>query len=760
MDDVTTKTNTNANANTISFTRILDIVGIIAFCFTLFYGGAGWGTLLLCLGLMMGLEFWFRFRENLFLTPYRLMLLSPLLLIKYSSITDFRIRTLSFFFLVYVFNVALKKSKREWRFSLSNAKPFQVWLTAFLIFALVSTFLFYKGLHLSGDEPHYLMISQSLTDDGDFDLKNNFQDKTYYAFLPIDLRFHGGEYDGKMLSFHLPGVSFLLVPFYWLYKVMGAPLPPALFFRLAAAVINAFFALCLFYLLKMTFPGKEVTKFWLFMLAVFPLVFHGVHLYPELPGATLMMAGVLFALGEKKNYWLAGVFLALVPWFHVKYIPALGILGLAIVYDILKPLKPFKLDKEKTKRLLVLFSVPLISMVLLVIYSKTLYGSYSPTNIFPKESYWSVPWLLRLKVFLAYFLDQRDGLLFYSPLFFLFFFSFKNRMSGSNRKTMSNTAPVHPVASMVPNKYLFLSIAFVYIFFHAFTTVRGAYSPAGRPLMFVSWVFILFLGHFYFNLPDEREFSGRRFIYRLLAGLGVFVTIWLFYYPLFIYQPVFAGTVERPSGLNLFLGGDFVHLWDLFPSFLTSPKSGHPANLVWVGLLIVLLLVFYLKPFRRNKSTKTSEGRFDSKKILVPLTLMLFLGVAFLYSFYPHVHLIPKNKHTDKVISFYNNSRNFRYVEEQEGFRIKPGNAYDIFIDLKMVMEKEVTFRFTHTDVNRVVCRNGKRLLFSSNGKKQSEFNLNLLSLKALWVGNKKVAHIGFETTASTDNSYLWLEIR
>lgn len=57
------------------------------------------------------------------------------------------------------------------------------------------------------------MITQSLLQDGDFDLKNNVQEKTYLDYIPVEVRFHGGIVNRRYLSFHLPGVSFLMLPF-------------------------------------------------------------------------------------------------------------------------------------------------------------------------------------------------------------------------------------------------------------------------------------------------------------------------------------------------------------------------------------------------------------------------------------------------------------------------------------------------------------------------------------------------------------------
>jgi hypothetical protein len=262
--------------------------------------------------------------------------------------------------------------------------------------------------------------------------------------------------------------------------------------------------------------------------------------------------------------------------------------------------------------------------------------------------------------------------------------------------------------------------------------------------------------------PGTNENQHQRFAQHIgppchgvLLGLSFFVLVWLFYYPLFMYQPVFAGSVERASGFNLFLGSDFIHLWELFPSFLTKPPSSHPANFVWIGILLAGLLLYYLKPLKIIKKPVLTQPT-----AVIPFILFLFF--AFLYCFFPHVHLVSQNKHIDEVISFYNNSRNFRYVAEKKGFRIKSGNNYDIFIDRKMVRKDKVTFHFTHMDVNDVTIRNGKRLLFrlKNIGKKEVSLDLQLSSLKTLKVKNKLVSHIGIETQSSQKDSYLWLEIK
>src|SRR5919201_4441008 len=39
----------------------------------------------------------------------------------------------------------------------------------------------------TGDEPHYLIMTQSLLRDGDFDLRNNYEQKDYLEYYPYAL---------------------------------------------------------------------------------------------------------------------------------------------------------------------------------------------------------------------------------------------------------------------------------------------------------------------------------------------------------------------------------------------------------------------------------------------------------------------------------------------------------------------------------------------------------------------------------------------
>lgn len=689
------------------------VAGAAALVVTLIVGNPGWPVLLLCALFILVPEWFYRFRTQPF-TPYPLLLLSPALLLVYSSRGDFTVRVLTFVMLL-MFTAAAAASGSRLQFSLARWRLGAVWLLAFIVLAGAAFVLQQRRVHLSGDEPHFLMISQSVVDDGDFDLKNNIEQKTYFRYLPVEIEFHGGVYQGKWLSYHMPGVSFLMVPFYWLYAKMNGVVPPQLFFRLAAALVNSFFALGLFLLLRRRYPRSDTGGLWLFFLLTFPLLFHAVHLYPELPAGAFLLFAVLAVEGQRPAYGRAGLFLALTWWFHVKYYPALGIFALIVAWRLLK---------ERNVGGLLRFALPsALSMGLLALYCHQVYGFLSPTNIFPAANYAAIPHSLQWGTWAAFFFDQRDGLLFYAPIFFFLF-------AGLSRGWSRHKSAV--------------ALLFLYTALHAFTTIRGAYSPAARPLMFLIWVPMLLVAEYRYGEDAPRG----RFFFRLGGALTLFVTLWMLYHPLLEYQPVTAATTERASSLLRFFGSDTIDLPSFFPSFLkiVGANRGYIPNYVWL-LGALLLLIFGLR--RRTRQSMVRPG-------LVALGLV---AATALLCIFPHLYLLPSQRQAAASTVFYNRSRNFVYNPEGDIFRLKCGESYDLYFDPAAGRADALTLRFTNPEAGRWELYNGRRRLFSGDPSRP-EVTLSLRSLPSFPHRGRRLVHIGLETRAAGPSRFLFLTMR
>ena len=691
-----------------------NLAGLTVLLLTLIFGKAGLPLILLIFAVLIAMEHLFRFRCTAKITLYWFFLFSPLLLIQYASIPDFRLRIITFVMLAYIVGYSAQGGNRKFAGFLDRAGPGKIYLVALLIFALAACLLYVNGVHLSGDEPHYLMITQSLVKDRDFDLKNNVEQKTYFQFLPVEMPPHLKQRQDRYLSFHMPGLSLLLVPFYLLFDLLGGLVPSPLFFRLTAAVMSAFSALALFYFLKLQFPERKIGAYWLFFVITFPLLFHAVHLYPEIPAAGLLIGAYLLVFGPRKRYLAAGLCLAMILWLHVKYYPAVLVFGLIVVVRLLR--------NRDLKRLFRFCVLPVASLLLLLLYSKTLYGTFSPGGIFPAANYFAIPHEFRLRALVGYFFDQRDGLLFYAPLFFLTFFSFRKR---------------------IRHQGVLLGVALSYLLAHAFTTVRGAHAPAGRPLIFVIWVLIALVLNTWFYRREQ----GGGYMARFLAGFSLFVLIWLLLFPQFVYQPVYAHSSQPSSSLLTFLGSDSLDLSRLFPSYLNVEKPLRPANFAWLILVTLPILIYYLAPPRMHPSRNRQRAA----------SFFVFLFLVGLFCLLPRVHLGKHYLDKDKGIAFFNNSRDLTYMPEHDVYRARIGNRYHLY--LSFVRSARLTFQvINHADADMMV-RNKTKLLFHSGKEHTSKKQINAEKLIPIYLNKRKLYPLEIKALGKSSHFFLFFRI-
>jgi hypothetical protein len=162
------------------FFLLANVLGLILLLLTWLLGDGGLLLLLAFAILVVAGEAAGRFLAAPRTSPYLGMLLAPLLLIHYSSAGDFRIRLACFVMLLYILILSWRQPGVRFNFALAKAGPGSIWLVSFVVFALAASAFYLQEVHLSGDEPHYVMIAQSLVEDGDFDLKNNLENKSYF----------------------------------------------------------------------------------------------------------------------------------------------------------------------------------------------------------------------------------------------------------------------------------------------------------------------------------------------------------------------------------------------------------------------------------------------------------------------------------------------------------------------------------------------------------------------------------------------------
>lgn len=260
--------------------------------------------------------------------------------------------------------------------------------------------------HLTGDEPHYLLIAHSLIFDGDFDLQNNYVEKHYTRFYPGDLPDYHVKFGkhGEWYPSHDIGLPLLIALGYWLggrRLAMLSLFPVALL--LAVHVFNLSW--------EISRNKKVAFLSWAVVFTTSPVLLYTFQLFPEIVAALV----VVYAFRMIRNVpeigsWTAlavGLGLGYLPWLHMRYTALTAILAF------------FFLVRNKDLRKGALLLLPLAaSAILNMVYYDRLFGQPLLRTGFHEGFHFSVKGMLGL---VGLLFDAQAGLLIYSPIYILAF---------------------------------------------------------------------------------------------------------------------------------------------------------------------------------------------------------------------------------------------------------------------------------------------------------------------------------------------------
>ena len=185
-----------------------------------------------------------------------------------------------------------------------------------------------RGASITGDEPFYLLTTQSLIQDGNLDLRRQYRDSTYKDFFdhPEGLWLQSSSRDsGKLLSPHNPGLSVLLIPGFSLGGLLGA--------QIQLVIITA-----LTFSLAYIFIARQTLSIWASWFATLLIgitataFIYSSEIYPEIPSAlTLLIALLILQRKSEIPRWqsLALVLcLTAMVWLGIKYAPLAGLVAI------------------------------------------------------------------------------------------------------------------------------------------------------------------------------------------------------------------------------------------------------------------------------------------------------------------------------------------------------------------------------------------------------------------------------------------------
>ena len=160
------------------------------------------------------------------------------------------------------------------------------------------------------DEPHYLMISESLLADGDLELSGNYAAGEYRKFFPnaaIDPHTVIMP-DGRMYSQHTAGLPLAILPGYAFAGRWGAT---GILAVIAAALLASLYRLCL----AAGSPRSPAFAACAVMGATAPLLFASTLVFTEVAAALLVATALLNGKSAAKPAACA----AILPWLHPRF---------------------------------------------------------------------------------------------------------------------------------------------------------------------------------------------------------------------------------------------------------------------------------------------------------------------------------------------------------------------------------------------------------------------------------------------------------
>ncbi|UCE40106.1 MAG: hypothetical protein JSV17_11620 [Candidatus Aminicenantes bacterium] len=539
------------------------------------------------------------------------------------------------------------------------------------VYIFLSSGLVFPPQPFTGDEPHYLLVTKSIIKDGDINLANNYENQDYLDFYPGKLRSHA--YPGKkgndyLYSKHFPALPVLLVPAYMIGETMsrlGAQKTEnpqqkraviIFFSRLPLCFFTAILGL-VFFLLVFDITQRKTLSIssWAIFVFTTPIVFFSQLIYPEIPVALLTLFTLRNLVFKKdshtKRLFLAGIGIALLPWFGIKYTVISALLFAVSAAVLLK----FKKIPGGWKKITFTLIPIMVSALLYLFYFWSLYGSFSPLSAYkgipldtPSSAGMSsmvrTDYVEIIKRAAGYFLDQRVGIFIYSPVFLLgiagFFFLFKKKKKES---------------------LLLLAIFSTYTMFSAYY-YWGGYCPPGRPLIPVLWILALLLA---ISLAENRT-HVRSALIRVSTALS-FLIVWVaMKNPWILYhEDISSDYYGQAIGSNLLhaISNTFIDFQKWVPSFVRG-ETQSPASLIFWTILMILIVVTYVTKNKKKEVRSISIKQGKQMVTVFCLSLVLLTYIFF------DIRLEKKEIYEGQNYTLYFQDDN-NFGKELEGFWTK-----------------------------------------------------------------------------------------
>jgi hypothetical protein len=264
-----------------------------------------------------------------------------------------------------------------------------------------------------GDEPHYLVITQSLLFDRDLKIENNHRRGDYQAYFPGVLSPHYIQRgrNGDIYSIHAPGLAAIVAPAFAIGGYRGVVL-----FLIIVAASGSALAWHLAWLA--TARASSAWFGWAATTLSATAIFHSFTVYPDGLGGVVVLTGIwaLFRAHQERRtgskrllpWFLHGAALATLPWMHSRF----AVLACSLGALVLLRMPAVKRPAEKAVAFL---SVPTVSALAWIAFFVAIYGRADPSAPYGTSSRdFSLAFIPGGLTGLLF--DQRFGLLANAPV--------------------------------------------------------------------------------------------------------------------------------------------------------------------------------------------------------------------------------------------------------------------------------------------------------------------------------------------------------
>jgi len=258
-----------------------------------------------------------------------------------------------------------------------------------------------------GDEPHYLIMTQSLMQDGDLRIENNHAQRDFAAYTDIEInpQYLTRGQDGQIYPIHAPGLPAIVIPAF-----AAAGYPGVVIFLL---VVMACASALVWRLAWKASDDIQAAWFgWAVVASSCMWVFQSFLVFPEALGGAAVAAGLWLVLRLDRGarpgplaLAAAGLALALLPWLHTRFAVLAAGLGLMIVVRLLP---------RGARAIATFLAVPVAASVAWFAFFYAVYGTPSPIAPWGSTGGSSLAWIptgLAGALF-----DQQFGILPYAPV--------------------------------------------------------------------------------------------------------------------------------------------------------------------------------------------------------------------------------------------------------------------------------------------------------------------------------------------------------